>query len=209
MFPVFSPPPKIPTSAAASPKSKIQSLLCLFEVELKTVQLPVCEARFDVEYRVLDASSWAKQPHTVHMTDRHLFQERLDRGEAFWTAQQADRVVSYCWATRDAVEIGEIRSLIRPRPDEVYLYDAFTFEEHRGRNLCAALLYRMLEHCREAGLRRALIFVMSDNIASIRSVQKAGFVEFQRVTYSTLQGFDRYTYQPRLSMAAGVDLITT
>jgi RimJ/RimL family protein N-acetyltransferase len=70
-------------------------------------------------------------------------------------------------------------------------------------------MYRILEHSREAGLRRALIFVMSDNIASIRGVQKAGFVEFQRVTYSTLLGFGRYTYQPRLSEAEGVDLITT
>jgi ribosomal protein S18 acetylase RimI-like enzyme len=91
----------------------------------------------------------------------------------------------------------------------VYLYDALTFEEHRGRNLYPALLYRILEHSREAGLRRALIFVMSDNIASIRGVQKAGFVEFQRVTYSTLLGFGRYTYQPRLPEADGVDLITT
>ncbi|MDH3604590.1 MAG: GNAT family N-acetyltransferase [Candidatus Tectomicrobia bacterium] len=182
--------------------------LCLFEVDLKTVQLPVCEARLDVEYRVLDAAAWTAQPHTAHMTDRHLFQGRLDRGEAFWTAQQADRIVSYCWVTRDAVEIGEIRCLVRPRPDEVYLYDAFTFEEHRGRNLYPALMYRILEHSREAGRRRALIFVMSDNIASIRGVQKAGFVEFQRVTYSTLLGFGRYTYQPRLSEAEGVDLIT-
>jgi ribosomal protein S18 acetylase RimI-like enzyme len=183
--------------------------LCLFEVELKTAQLPVCEARLDVEYRVLDVAGWAAQSHTAHVTDRHLFQGRLGRGETFWTAQQADRIVSYCWVTRDAVEIGEIRCLIRPRPDEVYLYDALTFEEHRGRNLYPALLYRILEHSREAGLRRALIFVMSDNIASIRGVQKAGFVEFQRVTYSTLLGFGRYTYQPRLPEADGVDLITT
>jgi len=183
--------------------------LCLFEVDLKTAQLPVCEARLDVAYRVLDAASWEAQPYTAHMTDRHLFRGRLDRGEAFWTAQHADRIVSYCWVTRDAVEIGEIRCLIRPRPDEVYLYDAFTFEAHRGRNLYPALMYRILEHSREAGLRRALIFVMSDNIASIRGVQKAGFVEFQRVTYSTLLGFGRYTYQPRLSEAEGVDLITT
>jgi hypothetical protein len=57
-------------------------------------------------------------------------------------------------------------------------------------------------------LRRALIFVMSDNTPSIRGVTKAGFAEFQRVTYTTILGFGRYTYEPRLSAEAGVDLVT-
>ena len=183
--------------------------LCLFEVDLKTAQLPVCEARLDIEYRVLDAALWATQQKTGHIMDRHLFPGRLNRGEAFWTAQVDDRIVSYCWATSEPVEIGEIRCIVQPRADEVYLYDAFTFEEHRGRNLYPAILHRSLVQSREAGLRRSLIFVMSDNIASIRGVEKAGFVEFQRVTYSTVLGFGRYTYQPRLSEADGVDLITT
>ena len=178
-------------------------------VDLKTAPLPVCDARLDVEYRVLDASSWATQQKTGHIIDRHLFQGRLARGEAFWTAQVDDRIVSYCWVTSEAVEIGEIRCIVQPRADEIYLYDALTFEEYRGRNLYPAVLHRTLVQSREAGLRRALIFVMSDNIASIRGVEKAGFVEFQRVTYSTVLGFGRYTYKPRLSEAAGANLITT
>ncbi len=183
--------------------------LCLFEVELQTAVLPDCKARMDVEYLVLDAAAWATQPQTGHITDRHLFQARLDRSEEFWTAQHDTRIVSYCWATNAAVEIGEIRSIIQPRADEIYLYDAFTFTEYRGRNLYPALLQRILQHSREAGLRRALIFVLSDNIASIRGVEKAGFREFQRVTYNSLLGFNRYTYRPRLSAAAGVDLLAT
>jgi GNAT superfamily N-acetyltransferase len=182
--------------------------LCLFEVVLKTAQLPVCEARLNVDYRVLDTAAWARQPQTGHITDRHLFQSRLARGEEFWTAQHDNRIVSYCWATQEPVEIGEIRCTVRPRGDEIYLYDAFTFEEHRGRNLYPALLHCILKSSRDAGLRRALIFVMSDNTPSIRGVTKAGFAEFQRVTYTTILGFGRYTYEPRLSAEAGVDLVT-
>ncbi len=182
--------------------------LCLFEVALKTAQLPVCEARLDVEYRVLDTAAWATQPHTGHLTDRHLFQSRLNRGEEFWTAQRDNRSVVYCWATQEPVEIGEIRCTVKSRSDEIYLYDAFTFEEHRGRNLYPALLHHILKHSHDAGLRRALIFVMSDNTPSIRGVTKAGFAEFQRVTYATLLGFGRYIYEPRLSAEASVDLVT-
>ena len=183
--------------------------LCLFAVELKIDPLPPCVARLEVTYRALDTAAWAKQPHTSHLTDRYLFQARLDRDEQFWTAQLDNRIVSYCWATRDPVEIGEIRCRIHPRVDEIYFYDAFTFPEYRGRNLYPALLQRMLEHSREVGLRRALIFVLSDNMASIRGVEKAGFKEFQRVTYCTFLGLGRYLYRPRLPETAGVDLLTT
>lgn len=185
----------------------MQKTLCLFEVDLKTAQLPECPVRLPVEYRLLSAEAWARQSHTGHMTDRYLFPARLARGEQFWTVQVDGKIVAYCWATHAPVEIGEIRRVISPRGDEVYLYDAFTFAEYRGQNLYPALLQRILEHSWHVGLRRALIFVMSDNTASIRGVQKAGFREFQRVTYSNILGLSRYTYRPRLSAVAGVDLL--
>lgn len=183
-----------------------KKILCLFQVDLKATVLPECTARCTVEYRVLDALAWSIQPHTNHIPDRHVFQARLAQGEQFWTAQKDAKIVSYCWATRNPVEIGEIYCTISPRADEVYLYDAFTFAEYRGQNLYPALLHRILVHSRQQGLRRALIFVMSDNVASIRGVQKAGFEEFQRVTYRNVLGFGRYTYWPVLSASAAVDL---
>jgi ribosomal protein S18 acetylase RimI-like enzyme len=185
----------------------MKKTLCLFAVDLKTVQLPACEARLAVIYRRLDLAAWGTQLYSSHIPDRYLFPARLERGEHFWTAQSQDKIVAYCWATREPVEIGEVHRVISPRDDEVYLYDAFTFAEYRGQNLYPALLRRILEHSRQAGFRRALIFVMSDNAASIRGVQKAGFQEFQRVTYCNILGFSRYIYRPRLSATAGVDLL--
>lgn len=182
--------------------------LCLFEVDLASGSSPLCEARLAVHYRLLDAAAWSEQTNVEHVTDRSLFQSRFDRGELIWTAHgEDDKIVSYCWVTTKPVEIGEINCAIRPRADEIYLYDAFTFAEYRGQNLYPAVMNRILEHSREAGLQRALIFVMSDNVASIRGVLKAGFREFQRVTYYNFVGFVRYAHRPRLSQAAGVDLL--
>jgi ribosomal protein S18 acetylase RimI-like enzyme len=96
---------------------------------------------------------------------------------------------------------------MNPRGDEVYLYDAFTFAEYRGQNLYPALLQQILDLSSQQGFRRALIFVLSDNMASIRGVQKAGFREFQRVTYRNILGFARYAYRPLLNASAGVDLL--
>ena len=182
--------------------------LCLFEVDLSSASQPSCEARVAVDYRLLDAAAWSEQTNVDHVTDRLLFQSRFERGELIWTAHSdADKVVSYCWVTTKPVEIGEISCAINPRADEIYLYDAFTFTEYRGQNLYPAVMHHILEHSREAGLRRALIFVMSDNVASIRGVRKAGFREFQRVTYYNFVGFVRFSFRPHLSHTAGVDLL--
>lgn len=184
-----------------------KKVLCLFDVDLKAPPPPACAARLPVDYRLVDMRSWATQPYINDLPDRHLFPSRLERGEQFWTAQQDAKILSYCWATRLPVEIGEIRRKISPRDDEVYLYDAFTFAAYRGYNLYPALLQHILEQSRQQGFRRALIFVMSDNTASIRGVSKAGFREFQRVTYSRVLGITRYGYQPSLSGSAGVNLL--
>lgn len=182
--------------------------LCLFEADLTSGALPSCEARLAVDYRLLDVAAWAEQSNVDHITDRFLFQPRFERGELVWTAHNdANKIVSYCWVTRKPVEIGEIGCAVNPRADEIYLYDAFTFAEYRGQNLYPAVMQRILEHSRKAGLRRALIFVMNDNVASIRGVRKAGFHEFQRVTYYNIIGFVRYSYRPSLGHAAGVDLL--
>jgi ribosomal protein S18 acetylase RimI-like enzyme len=185
-----------------------EKTLCLFEVDLKGAVAAEVPARLTVEYRQLDSVAWAAQRHTTHLGDRYLYPARFARGEQFWTAQQEEKILSYCWATQEPVEIGEIRCTMHPRGDEVYLYDAFTFAEYRGHNLYPALLQQMLHAGRQQGLRRALIFVMSDNMASIRGVQKAGFREFQRVTYRNIFGFARYDYRPFLHASAGVDLLS-
>ena len=181
--------------------------LCLFEVDLIRSFLPDCVARLEVDYHVLDNGAWQAQRNIEHITDRRLFQSRLARGEQFWTAQLDDKIISYCWATGEPVEIGEMHRVISPRDGEIYLYDAFTFPEYRGQNLYPAILNRILTHNRQQDLQRALIFVLDDNVASIRGVQKAGFCEFQRVTYCNLLGFSRYIYRPRLRHTAGVDLL--
>src|SRR5262247_1397080 len=130
-----------------------QKTLCLFEVDLKGPRAPACLARVEaVANLMLDAAAWATQRYTSHFPDRHLFPARFARGEQFWTAQHDGKILSYCWATHEPVEIGAIRCIMAPRSDEVYLYDAFTFAEYRGQNLYPALLQQVLAYNRQQGV---------------------------------------------------------
>ena len=61
-------------------------------------------------------------------------------------------------------------------PDEALLEGVFTVPGYRGRGLMSAAIARIANLLRRQGLRRLVTFVYTDNTASLRGMQKAGFV---------------------------------
>ena len=145
-------------------------------------------ARIEVEYRILDRNS----------PDRHLIEDvqsdwlcaaRFDRGEQCFIAIHNTEVISYIWASRGKVGVEEINMAVQTAPKEMYLYDAFTLEPWRGKNLYPSVLQRALEYGQSLGLQRMTIFVEARNIPSIRGVTKAGFILFQTLLYKIIFRF--------------------
>lgn len=91
-------------------------------------------------------------------------------------------VASYCWLTGAPTGVTEIDRLVVPGPDDVYLYDAFTEPRWRGRGLFSATIARLLAFARARGKRRALIFVLADNYASRKAIERTGFELFLAVS---------------------------
>ena len=160
-------------------------------------QIPPNEARIEVEYRTLD----------LHSPDRHLLEEiqsewlyttRFNRGEQCFLAIHNGKVVSYIWGSRGKVGVEEITMSVETASREMYLYDAFTLEPWRGKNLYPSVLRRALEHGSDLGLQRCTIFVEARNLASIRGVTKAGFILFQTLLYKTVFGFGKREFLPPL-----------
>ncbi len=154
-------------------------------------------ARIEAEYRILDRNS----------SDRHLIEEvqsdwlcaaRFDRGEECFMAIHNGEVVSYIWGSRGKVGVEEINMAVQTAPKEIYLYDAFTLEPWRGKNLYPSVLQHALEHGHSLGLQRTTIFVEAQNIPSIRGVTKAGFILFQTLLYKSVFGFGKRELLPPL-----------
>ncbi len=130
---------------------------------------------------------------------------RFERGEICFAAVYEGKIVSYCWMAQGKIGIEEIDLAVATLPDEVYLYDAYTLDEWRGKGLYPAVLNEMLLYAGQTGFSRALIFVAVNNTASRRGVLKAGFVEFQVVTYLSILGIPFYRYsQPLHGQRAAV-----
>ncbi len=65
-------------------------------------------------------------------------------------------------------------------PNDVSINDCFTFPQQRGKNVYPAMLAQIAGHYAEHGYLRAFISVHERNHASIRGIEKAGFVEGPR-----------------------------
>ena len=163
--------------------------LCLYDF-LHTEEIPPSEARIEVEHIILEAAS--ENRHLItDVQGESLTARRFERGEKCFVALEDGKAVSYIWGARGVVGVEEIDKAVKPEAKEIYLYDAFTLEPWRGRNLYPAVLRRALEYGEKLGLARSLIFVEAKNAPSRRGVDKAGFIQFQTLYHNRFFVFSR------------------
>ena len=163
--------------------------LCLYDFP-HTEAVPPSEARIEVEHVILDGKS--ENRHLItDVQGEKLTARRFERGEKCFVALEEGKAVSYIWGARGVVGVEEIDKAVKPEPREIYLYDAFTLEPWRGKNLYPAVLRRALEYGEKLGLTRSLIFVEAGNTASRRGVDKAGFTQFQTLYHNRFFVFTR------------------
>ncbi len=164
--------------------------LCLYAFPLQKVPSAL-PPRLKVEFIPVQKGDRTAEQVTKAQ-DQTLAEQRFDRGEICFVALHQGEVVSYCWLSQGEVGIEEVDLSVQPQPDEVYLYNAMTLKPWRGQGLYPALLGEIASYAQDESLSRALIFVSSTNRASRRGVIKAGFIEFQVVTYLSVLGLPFY-----------------
>ena len=152
--------------------------------------IPANEARIEATYDIMTAES-AYRPLIEEVQGKRLVDRRFGRDEICFVAIHEGYVVSYIWGSRGKVGVEEISLAVKTAPGEIYLYDAFTLEPWRGKNLYPSVLQRALEYGRDLKLDRSTIFVEAKNTPSIRGVTKAGFTLFQKLLLKTILGFGR------------------
>jgi len=99
--------------------------------------------------------------------------ERLRRGDVCFLAIDArGRPVHSDWATGSLGHVPELAMDLIPRRGEVYLYDAFSPPEVRGRRLFGVVLDHMFCSLRAAGFRAAYSYVRGDSPVGLQSACK-------------------------------------
>lgn len=134
-------------------------------------------------------------------------ERRIDGGQVCVVARHGADVIAYCWLTWRPEWVAEIDRFVVPGPDEAYLYEAFTQPAWRGRGLFSSMLFRLLGYARAQGRRRALIFVLTDNSASRRAIERTGFELFQTVSRVEVCGLRRLWFRGPRAGRARVTLV--
>ncbi len=170
--------------------------LCLHAFHLSD-QVNIAEPRAKVEFQIIREDS--KEVNALYeFTDPRLVHWRFSQGEICWVAKAEDEIVSYVWAALKKERVEELCKAIELQEGEIYLYDAFTLEEWRGKALYPAILSRQLEYFKNEGFVRALIFTVEGNIASRRGILRAGFYHFQTIEITKILNFALYNYSEKM-----------
>jgi GNAT superfamily N-acetyltransferase len=173
----------------------MRAKLCLHAFRL-TEKVTSIEPLTEVDFQIIQADS-AEISDLLKFTDHELIRWRFSQGELCWVARAEGDIVSYVWAAFERQRVEELCNAIELQEGEVYLYDAFTLPEWRGKALYPAILSRQLEYFKQQGYKRALIFTVEENMASRRGITRAGFHHFQTIELTKVINFALYIYGPK------------
>ena len=173
----------------------MRAKLCLHAFHL-TDPVEVVEPAVKVEFSTIDGSS--PEVGSLHkFTNPLLVKWRLSQGEVCWVVKVEGEIVSYVWVAFRQEQVEELCKAVKLQEGEFYLYDAFTVPEWRGKGIYPAILSRQLQHFKEEGFKRALIFTVEENIASRRGITRSGFNHFQTIEITKILNFAFYKYDPK------------
>lgn len=102
------------------------------------------------------------------------FDRRAARGDTLLLATRGQRAVSMLWMTFNPQAVGEMGSLLRPRPGEFITFHAMTVPDHRGLGLSTALNRLAQSYAGSHGAVRQLAWRESRNRPALRVAEKLG-----------------------------------
>lgn len=113
-----------------------------------------------------------------------LVAPRLRHGDEFFGWLTGGEVVSFGWVTYRDRKVGPVQ--LAEMPGRAFLYNFHTLEAQRGRGLYPALLGAMRSILGRESVSELIIDVNTRNTASMRGIEKAGFLSVAQIGYLTI-----------------------
>jgi hypothetical protein len=101
-------------------------------------------------------------------------EERIRSGWTLFLVDLGGTLAGGGWALTPAT--GLVSKVVPLLEGDVTIIDCFTFPERRGRGAYPGMLEGIAHHYGAQGCLRAFIFTRASNTASVRGIEKAGFV---------------------------------
>lgn len=162
----------------------------VYDIDLS---VPLPRARAPVEVRRLDPADRPAVEALARMYQEPATPEgvlrRLSDQEHCYVAYFEDRPVSYIWYAFRPWVREYYNDTLKLAPDEIYVHDAYTVAELRGKNIYPLLkVYGAQDLARERGAKRVLMYVRIQNKASLSASRRMGDKRAGRYVYLRLFG---------------------
>ena len=128
---------------------------------------PEPEARVPLAFEVLDETEIDEYIAFRKGADPEIVRRRIAAGNSCFVARTEGRIISARWAATGTAQCDYLFREVPLGSDEVYLYDAFTLPEWRGKGIFPALTSEMHRHYRAAGKKRSICFTGPENFPAM------------------------------------------
>ncbi len=142
----------------------------------------------DVSADFLDRETLRRMTSDVHydLTSDFL-DEALAKGDECYAIVDGTKPAAYGWYAHTPTKLSDDLRL-HFDPKYVYMYKGLTLEAYRGRRLHAIGMTGALAAYRAKGYKGLVTYVEADNLNSLKSSHRMGYVDFGRVFLMKLGG---------------------
>jgi RimJ/RimL family protein N-acetyltransferase len=100
---------------------------------------------------------------------------RLHKGHLAFVVWVDESPVHISWASPEKAEMGYLFYTLVLPSDAVYIYNAYTKPEYRGRHLSSARFRWSLPYLQNLGFQRLIAIAMPENQPAINAIQRSGY----------------------------------
>ncbi len=150
---------------------------------------PPVPARIPLEFDLLDAAGIDEYNAFRRGRDFDAARRQLEAGHRCFLARSEGRIVGACWSASQRAWNKYLSREIPLASDEVFVYDAFTLLEKRGKGVLPALTAHMHRFHKSLHIRREIAVSVPENQAVMTS--KIGYSTAGMMGYFALGPFRR------------------
>ena len=128
--------------------------------------------------------------------DEAYWRERWRCGDLMVLARLAGRPSGMTWCRRSPVMLHEVGRVVRLGLSECYMDGAFVTPDARGKNILPAMLEDLGRRMAARDVHTAWTLIERANVASVRGVDKTGYVLVADVVYTHVGPVHRLVVRP-------------
>jgi hypothetical protein len=142
--------------------------------------------------RLVDANEMLPYVSDTNRLTAEFVHDAIAKGDRCYAIFDGDSLASYGWYSAAPTRLSEISTdlTLHFDPGYVYMYNAYTMPQHRGRRLHAIGMAAALQSFVREGKQGLVSYVDCSNFASMKSCERLGYRTIGRLV--VLQVGDRY-----------------